>query len=354
MALRRQLWEPLLPHLRGVHTVLVSPDEGLGRLPFAALPGDKPGSYLIEEVALAVVPVPQVLPQLLVERPGGESKGASLLLVGDVDFDTKLGPVAADGTGRSAPRGGLRAFARLPGTRQEVAAIKDTFQDRFDDGKVTDLRRARATKAALRSQGPRHRWLHVATHGFFAPAELRSALAPGENEPAARARAEGLSRAEATGWHPGLLSGLALAGANRAPAADEEGGILTALEVAEMDLFGVDMVTLSACETGLGKATSGEGLLGLQRAFAVAGARTTVASLWAVDDKATRDLMVGLYEKLWDRDKPLGKLEALRQAQLTMLREGVKRGLVKAGEGKGPAKAPPYYWAAFVLAGDWR
>jgi CHAT domain-containing protein len=181
---------------------------------------------------------------------------------------------------------------------------------------------------------------------------LRSALAVDARR--AGERVEAFGSRDAVGWHPGLLSGLVFAGANRPPADDQEDGILTSLEVGELDLAGVEMVVLSACETGLGATAGGEGLLGLQRAFAVAGARTTVASLWAVDDDATRKLMVSFYAKLWDRDKPLSRLEALRQAQLTVLREGYKRGLVKPATDEKPTKVPPYYWAAFVLAGDWR
>ena len=86
-----------------------------------------------------------------------------------------------------------------------------------------------------------------------------------------------------------------------------------------MNLSNVDLAVLSACETGLGKVAGGEGLLGLQRAFQVSGAGTTVASLWQVDDAATRALMDEFYRNLWEKKLP--KIEALRQAQLKMLRE---------------------------------
>ena len=130
------------------------------------------------------------------------------------------------------------------------------------------------------------------------------------------------------------------------------------------------MVVLSACETTLGKPLDGEGLLGLQRAFQVAGAHSLISSLWKVDDRATQALMVEFYRNLWDRK--LGKAEALRQAQLKMLREYDPTAGMLRGPGKSksidPAKLadsstkrqpqrerlPPFYWAAFVLSGDWR
>ena len=127
-----------------------------------------------------------------------------------------------------------------------------------------------------------------------------------------------------------------------------------------MNLSKVDLAVLSACETGLGKVAGGEGLLGLQRAFQVSGAGTTVASLWQVDDAATRALMDEFYRNLWEKKLP--KIEALRQAQLKMLREydpqkGTLRGVggVRQLDADAkPQRLPPFYWAAWVLSGDWR
>jgi CHAT domain-containing protein len=99
-------------------------------------------------------------------------------------------------------------------------------------------------------------------------------------------------------------------------------------------------------------------VLGLQRAFQLAGAKSCVTSLWKVDDTATQVLMTEFYTNLWQ--KKLGKLEALRQAQLTMLKhfdpvQKKLRGLdLPADAANGPERGSPFYWAAFVLSGDWR
>ena len=124
------------------------------------------------------------------------------------------------------------------------------------------------------------------------------------------------------------------------------------MDVTGLNLQKVDTVVLSACETGLGQVAGGEGLLGLQRAFLVAGANTTVASLWKVHDAATARLMQRFYENLWD--KKMGKLAALREAQIWMLRDQGNRGLTVPAQPADKASLPPYYWAAFVLSGDWR
>ena len=136
---------------------------------------------------------------------------------------------------------------------------------------VTDLREDEATEAEVRQQAPRHRYLHFATHGFFAPKELRSALTAASRGKDGDAANLFGGRKGVAGFHPGLLSGLVLAGANRPAEVGKDDGILTALEVESLDLGGVELAVLSACETGLGEKAGGEGLLGLQRAFQVAG-----------------------------------------------------------------------------------
>jgi tetratricopeptide (TPR) repeat protein/CHAT domain-containing protein len=349
--LRGLVWQPLEKHLLGAKTVLVSPDGLLNQLPFAALPGKQAGKYLIEEVAVVVAPLPRWLPQVLETDVAKELGVPSLLLLGDVDF-AKAAAKADDKIAMAAPRAGLfKDWPELKGTRGEILAIKDSYQQRFPDGQVKELRGPAATESAVRQWAPKHQVLHLATHGFFAPAEVKSALAAPARGPGSMAMGlfdrEGIS-----GFNPGLLSGIVLAGANRTPQPGQDDGILTALAVQELDLRKVELVVLSACETGLGQVAGGEGILGLQRAFQVAGAKTVVASLWKVDDDATRKLMERFYDNLWS--KKMSKLEALREAQLSMLRGELARSVEVERAGEGDRRLPPYYWAAFVLSGDWR
>jgi CHAT domain-containing protein/tetratricopeptide (TPR) repeat protein len=368
--LRRLVWDPLEQHLEGARLVLVSPDGALTRMPLGALPARKPGTYLIEdeELRLAVIPVPRLLPELLesLDAEGAPAR-RGLLLVGDVNYDVTPAksvtpPLASKAieslkASSAAPgkwRGGRMFFGPLEKTGKEICAIEGYFRRRYPNDQVRVLRKDEATEAEFRDEAPKHRWVHLATHGFFDPETLRKGFQD----------ASGDSHFLNAMVHPGLLSGVALAGANRklkgkvAPGQDD--GILTALEVAELDLSGTDLVVLSACETGLGERVGGEGVLGLQRAFQIAGARTVVASLWKVQDHTTRAVMGRFYENLWQKGMP--KLEALREAQLWMLREGRAHGLVPTSDtdskpstnSNGQShRAPPRYWAAWSLSGAW-
>jgi CHAT domain-containing protein len=164
--------------------------------------------------------------------------------------------------------------------------------------------------------------------------------------------------------NPLLRTGLVLSGANRS----HETGLCRGEELAELDLRGTQVVVLSACDTALGKLQQGEGMLGLQRAFALSGARSLVASLWKVRDSSTSVLMEEFYRQLWVEKR--SPLEALRQAQLAVLRDPGridKREKELAGskhrdpeDEAAPLPRPaqkrshPALWAAFVLSGDCR
>ena len=104
-----------------------------------------------------------------------------------------------------------------------------------------------------------------------------------------------------------------------------------------LNLWGTKVVTLSACETGVGEVKNGEGVYGLRRAFLLAGTETLVMSLWAVGDRSTRDIMTAYYSGL---KEGLGRGEALRQAQLAMLQHKDRR--------------HPFFWAGFIQSGEWK
>ena len=141
------------------------------------------------------------------------------------------------------------------------------------------------------------------------------------------------------GENPLLRSGIVLAGANEPEANPKDDGYLTALEVTKLDWDGTELVVISGCESGKGDIQSGEGVYGLKRAIAVAGARSSLLSLWEVDDAATAAFMKSFYERL---KKGEGRAEALAATQKEFRNHSV------------PGWRHPYVWAAFQLSGDWR
>ena len=167
--------------------------------------------------------------------------------------------------------------------------------------------------------------LHIATHGFFVDEQSKSGTFNlGTNT-------------EYASQNPLLRSGIILSGASNFIQhnykLDDENGILTAYEAANLNLENTELAVLSACETGKGEVQNGEGVYGLQRAFQTAGAQAIIMSLWKVDDTATQELMSAFYQS-WMQGKT--KAEAFRKAQLDL-----------------KSKYPhPYYWGAFVMMGN--
>jgi CHAT domain-containing protein/Tfp pilus assembly protein PilF len=338
-ALAKKILAPLEPHIGDASHLFLSPDGALNLVPFAALPM-RDGRALIEKYRLSylssgrdllrarsaaaprsgavVVAAPSFgSPQLADEglareggavepKPtGGEAKAAS-------ETDATSAPAWAAWLGKS--RGtrsyalGAMSWSELPGTAQEAIALRALLPNPIV------LTGDAATEAAVKAlKAPSI--LHIATHGFFLPREESKGV-PGvlpEN--------------------PLLRSGLVLSGANRRESGEED-GILTALEAASLDLAGTELVVLSACETGLGDIEAGDGVYGLRRALVLAGAESQVMTLWRVDDASSRELMEGFYQRLRAGE---GRAEALRQAQLAMLRD--------------TRRAHPFFWAAFIQSG---
>jgi CHAT domain-containing protein/Tfp pilus assembly protein PilF len=348
--LSKLIWEPLAPYLRGCRTVLYSPDGNLSRFPLAALPGSKPGRYLIEEYAIAIVPVPRMLPEMLrSEKPHSMlliNSSNDLLVIGNIDYDAAAGQPGDNSHNQLSKDelgGELLTFERLKSAPREMLDLRGQFTRRFPAGNLQILEQQDATEAAFRREAPRHSMLFIATHGFFSPPNLTAALATPDEM-------VGLD-ADYAGNHSGAMCGLALAGANRAAQPDGDDGILTAYEVSALDLRKVDLVVLSGCETALGQTTPGEGAISMQRAFQMAGARATVASLWSVPDEKTKELMQRFLSNVWDRK--MSKLEALRAAQISLLRSGATQSVAR-GDATPGNRLPPYFWAAFILSGDWR
>ena len=284
-ALDERVIQPLRASLAGATRLLISPDGDLNLVPFEALV-DRQGRYLIERYATSYLTSGRDLLRMQLSRavPGRP------VIVADPLF------------GEPAARGELY-FAPLSGSAVEGRAIKMLFPD------ATLLMGGRATKANV-AQLRAPRILHIASHGFFLKV----------GEPAAAAQ------------NPLLRSGLALAGGNVA----QRDGILTALEASGLDLWGTKLVTLSACDTGVGEIRNHEGVYGLRRAFVLAGAETLVMSLWSVSDYITRDAMVGYYARL---RAGAGRGDALRQAKFEILKRQSRR--------------HPYYWAGFIQSGEW-
>lgn len=352
---RELIWNPLEPELGERRTVLIVPDAGMSRIPWSALPGRKPGTFLLEDYAIATVPYPQILQRF--STTSRETEPGDLLLVGGVRYGRR--EAAAPKDAKQAPpksaTGNRIKWSFLPGTKAEVDAINKLWKD----GTVTLLDGVAATEVQVRKELPAARFVHLATHGFFADPSVGSDL-------------DRRSSRGQPSRNPLSLTGVVLAEANDAGSAQQTigaDGIMYAEEVVDLSMSRTELVVLSACETGLGEVAAGEGAFGLQRAFALAGADSVIASLWKVDDAATNTLMSEFYRNLWDRK--MGKLAALREAQLTMIRSydpkkqslSGNRGLKITRKKNSPDKKdgagtserlPPFFWAAFILSGEWR
>jgi CHAT domain-containing protein/tetratricopeptide (TPR) repeat protein len=339
-ALYQLAFQPLLPLLGATHRLFLSPDGQLSLVPFAALHDGQ--RFLVDAFDFIYLPSGKNL----LPRPQERAPPGSVVVLADPDFSAPLQASAssrAEALARaerspaverffSMPRAELaqRAWAPapLPGTRQEAEAIQRLLpQAQLFLG-------SEATKERLLHLPPPG-ILHLATHGFF--------LEDAPLLPASRALGKigvlGENAQAPSPPDPLLRSGLVLAGASSpAPSGSSpaqpsgERAWVTALELAGLDLWGTQLVVLSACDTGRGDVKLGQGVYGLRRAFLVAGAETVVMSLWKVNDDTTRQLMEAYYRHLLAGQ---GRATALREAMSELRR----------------THPHPHYWAPFIVMG---
>jgi len=269
----------------------------------------------------------------LADASHGESRPDDIeraLLIGAPDFgDSDQGPVVLTASGPCQ----VSPFEELPATAEELEDIRRLIGA---DGVVTG---ADVTKPRLTKELGRKPWLvHFATHAYFA------GLA-GCHTAAAEPSPTGADEQAPVDANPLLLSGIVLAGANSPERIDVTGqkGILTAYEVAGMDLGSAGLVVLSACDTGTGLHLRGQEVQGLRWGFRAAGARAMVTSLWRSNDAATLTMMRAFYAALVSEDlagDPLRGAEALRRAQLDQIADERELGMRR-----------PLIWANFIFSG---
>jgi CHAT domain-containing protein/tetratricopeptide (TPR) repeat protein len=354
LVLRKKVWDPVAAKIRNCQRIFVIPDGALHLVNFSSLPIGEAG-YLIE--SSPVIHYLSTERDLIALESPEPTHG--LFVLGAPAFDeTKLfaslsttGPKSTAQAGTPTFRGTRSAckafqsmhFEPLPGSSREIHEVAALWSGKvlprfrgvspdFTQEPTVELEGAMASEPALKSQAQGKRVLHLATHAFFMDGRCTSALDSSDLRMVS----------PITGDNPLLLSGLALAGANHRNAAgeDEDDGIITAEEIASLDLSGTDWAVLSACDTGGGELKAGEGVFGLRRAFQIAGVNTVIMSLWPVEDEMTRQWMKILYQEHFIDGKDTDA--SVQASSLTILHQRRAKHL----------STHPFFWAALIAVGN--
>ncbi len=276
------LYTQLIPELpKMIQYLMIIPDGLLGTIPFEALAttnDDGSLNYLLRKYAISYDYAASLLTEKLDKKSGN---GSGILLSAPVTFDDN----------------DLK-MVELPGSQEEVKEIKYLFLGQEDQPET--ILRSDASESALKSDEiSKYKYLHFATHGIVhesKPELSRIFLSPD----------------------------------------DENDGSLYSGEIYSLDI-NADLVTLSACETGLGKIEKGEGIIGLSRSLMYAGAKNMMVSLWQVSDASTSQLMIEFYRQHLHHSTNMSFADDLRKAKLMLLDD--------------ETYSDPYYWAPFILIG---
>ncbi|MGK0363975.1 MAG: CHAT domain-containing protein [Saprospiraceae bacterium] len=326
------IWGKIEHEMKGIQTIYYSPSGLLNKINFSVIPinstetiGDKFVLHNMGSTRQLVFPHETPIYQTTDAIVYGgidyqleetnNSKSIEQEIKSDIAYNRDLGDNYR----------GLRSrdWNYLEWTKKEAEDIASTLTK--NKAKVTVLKGKEATEESFKSIGVNSsspRILHLATHGYFFPDPKKGADT-------------GFRASE----HPLIRSGLILAGANHAWKGEltpegKEDGILTAYEIAQMNLSNTELVVLSACDTGLGDIEGNEGVYGLQRAFKMAGVKYILMSLWSVDDKKTYEFMTRFYELSQTEGKPIPEAYQITQNEMRK---------------KYALPFNPQAWAGFVL-----
>lgn len=318
-ALSQRIWEPLAEWTQGARRVHIIPEGPLQQVDLYALPSSREG-YLIDEGIEIIRWTTER--DLMSSQPPTQRPAGRLLVVAGPSYDEN--PVESDevilasGWRGAAPQCEDFAelqFSGLPHAQHEGEIVAAMWEKQ--GGRSQLLSGAAASEQRFKLDAPGASALHLATHAWFVDPSCDPLAGAGSQE---------------VPHYPLLLSGMAFSGFNQRNAASAEDGVLTAEEIVALDLEAVEQVVLSGCDTGAGTSTVGQGILGLQRAFLLAGAHSVVMSLWPLDDAAARLWMESFYAARLQDGRSLS--EAIRAAGLRAREVG--------------GRPHPFYWSGFV------
>lgn len=329
MNLYDNILKPLESYIYGQKKIIISPDGELNLISFEAFV--KPdGEYVIEDYLISyITSANEILSFKQHEKLAGNA-----VIIADPDYDLGVTAKNRAGAGNDAIffRGHLSddmknlVFKRLPDTKVEANNIEKILKGKMKISIRNYQDKAAVDEVLYSVKSPKI--LHIATHGFF----LKNSRLEFKNEDFVSDEKKEENKLVAV-KNPMSRSGIVLTGANTSLKLDLYEGIMTADKIVGLDLKDTELVVLSACETGVGNIEKGDGVYGLKKAFALAGAKSLVTSLWSVPSIETTELMTQFYSLL---SEGKSKSEALREAKLGMLKK----------------KENPFYWGAFVLSGN--
>ncbi|MCU0444606.1 MAG: tetratricopeptide repeat protein [Microscillaceae bacterium] len=328
-------WQKIAEKLKSskIKKVYCSPDGVYNQINLNTLQNPQTNKYVSEEFEIQLVSNTK---DLITRQKGQKTRAEGGVFIGYPNYndEPKLDSLKKDDERSLVLSNNIQldttqrffdgtVVTELPNTKIEIENIQAIFQKNQIKSQI--FLAQLATEELVKSlKNPQI--LHIATHGFF--------LQDADNEENIDEKDSRSIKTNTQLDNALLRSGLLFAGATQVLKRKAEDGILTAYEAMNLDLDDTDLVVMSACETGLGEVSNGEGVYGLQRAFQVAGAKTVLMSLWTVSDEATKDLMTLFYENWITKNQP--KRQAFNNAQKELKKKFPE----------------PYYWGAFVMVGE--